>query len=178
VAYRRITSDRVICVDCKTLILGARWNRKRCDECRRLYRAARFSVRFLLPGEPIPDAPFRRAQSGHGYVRRIYRLDVGLYVQCYEHRAILGASHGEEVHHENGLKTDNRPANLQVLDGRDHRMLHRTVDRAQVCALYREGLSAQAVGLAVGCNPRTVLNILHASGESVRPARRYSTAAA
>jgi hypothetical protein len=30
----------------------------------------------------------------------------------------------EVVHHINGVKTDNRPENLQILDARDHHQLH------------------------------------------------------
>jgi hypothetical protein len=50
--------------------------------------------------------------------------------ETYQHRVvaeqILGRpleSH-EQVHHRNGVKTDNRPENLEVVDGRSHLVEH------------------------------------------------------
>ncbi len=47
-----------------------------------------------------------------------------------EHRLVVEERLGKildrgfVVHHKNGIKTDNRPENLQVMTIRDHRMLH------------------------------------------------------
>lgn len=50
---------------------------------------------------------------------------------AYTHRTVAAKkqgspiSHGNEVHHKNGVKTDNRPANLEVLLKADHQKIHR-----------------------------------------------------
>lgn len=79
-----------------------------------------------------------RSISSHGYVlirvgRHHHLADVRGY--AYEHRVVaekmLGRrlTDGEQVHHANGIKDDNRPENLQVMaDISHHRFAHRTTD--------------------------------------------------
>lgn len=49
---------------------------------------------------------------------------------CYVHRLVAVAEHGidavkdGEVHHKNELKWDNRPCNIEVYKGEDHKRLH------------------------------------------------------
>lgn len=99
-------------------------------------------------GQPLPPARYRRRYiSGHnsygmkrgegryvnafGYV--MLRLPdhpdaQGGYVR--EHRWVMEQAIGrpllphEHVHHKNGIKTDNRPENLEVVDIRDHGAKH------------------------------------------------------
>lgn len=53
----------------------------------------------------------------------------------YEHRVVMervlgrSLSRDEQVHHINGNKLDNRPANLLVLSNKDHQALHRELHR-------------------------------------------------
>jgi len=60
-----------------------------------------------MPGHP---------RAGHGYV-----FEHILVAEATIGRAI---KRGEEVHHINGVKTDNRPENLQVLTAAEHGRLH------------------------------------------------------
>ena len=73
-----------------------------------------------------PEAPLRRSRNGEGknrlnadgYMRRRLR---GKYVM--EHRAVMEEMLGrpmtreETVHHRNGIRTDNRPENLELWVG-------------------------------------------------------------
>jgi len=74
-----------------------------------------------------------RSMTSHGYV--LLRLpghplaDVRGYV--YEHRIVASQAIGrwvlpaEDVHHMNGVRSDNRPENLEVLTKPEHRYEHR-----------------------------------------------------
>lgn len=45
------------------------------------------------------------------------------------HREIMGAKEGEEVHHRNGDKLDNRKENLQIVETERHRDIHKNIER-------------------------------------------------
>ena len=76
-----------------------------------------------------------RTVASNGYVlikvpTEHHLADVRGY--AYEHRLVaedkIGRrlERGEQVHHINGIKTDNRPENLEVVSGiREHRLKHR-----------------------------------------------------
>jgi len=70
--------------------------------------------------------PGDRVIDGAGYVR-IYRAP---HVYDVEHRAIAQESLGrpllssEDVHHKDGVKTNNDPSNLEVIDHVAHINLH------------------------------------------------------
>lgn len=69
--------------------------------------------------EPKP----RIDNQGYERIRHMYD---GEYNQVLHHRLIAVAEYGfdeikgKHVHHENGLKWDNRPANIEILDPGDH----------------------------------------------------------
>jgi hypothetical protein len=60
-----------------------------------------------------------------------------------EHRLVMAMklgrplSRSEAVHHRNGLKADNRPENLEALDGSTHKMEHKAI-LAELRALRAE----------------------------------------
>ena len=87
-------------------------------------------------GKRNPNWKGGRTVASNGYV--LVRCaghplaDVRGYV--YEHR-LVGCQiagrildRGEQVHHRNGVKTDNRPENLEVLTAHEHRVEHRKAD--------------------------------------------------
>jgi hypothetical protein len=98
-----------------------------------------------------------RTVASNGYVlvrvgRDHHLADVRGY--AYEHRVvaeqILGRrlKPGEEVHHRNGVKTDNRPENLEVAaDSAEHHLHH----RKSGCRRRLPGEGNSAVACACGC---------------------------
>jgi len=79
---------------------------------------------YLLVYEPANTLTNRyRTQDATGRCQR------AAPVWCFEHRLVAERTYGplrkgEHVHHVNGIKTDNRPENLQVLSRQEHRKLH------------------------------------------------------
>lgn len=67
----------------------------------------------------------------------------------YVHRLLAVAVYGFDavadnaVHHENGVKWDNRPENIEVMDHGDHSSHHHTkippLDRVRIAELYENG---------------------------------------
>lgn len=87
-------------------------------------------VLIKRPGHPMADS--------RGYV--------------YEHRLVAAEQlgrplrRGEVVHHRNGIKTDNRPENLEVLSRWEHAVEHRSRDD-----LRRPGEDNPTVSCECGC---------------------------
>lgn len=101
-----------------------------------------------------------RSVASNGYVlirvgTEHHLADVRGY--AYEHRLVAEAKigrrlrEGEQVHHVNGDKADNRAENLEVEPSlAHHRAHHRTVDRG----LRAPGTPNQIVSCACGCGAR------------------------
>jgi hypothetical protein len=97
-----------------------------------------------------------RTVASNGYV--LIRVGVGhpladVRGYAYEHRVVAAEALGrpllpaEQVHHRNGIKTDNRPENLDVVSGiAEHRLLHRQRDD-----LRRPGESNPLLVCGCGC---------------------------
>lgn len=69
----------------------------------------------------------KRWRGKQGYVSIIVReITTGKLVRTKEHRWIAGVKPGDpvEVHHDNDVKDDNRPENLIVTTGAEHRRMH------------------------------------------------------
>lgn len=111
-----------------------------------------------------PRPPDHRRVTGAGYVSLRWKVDVGTYLECYEHRLVMGFPDGV-VHHRNGVKDDNRLENLEVLGVGEHTREHKKrLDDAVVVTLHRTGLSTYKIAGIVGAHASTVWRSLQRSG--------------
>jgi hypothetical protein len=73
------------------------------------------------------------------------------YVEAYEHRVVMGLpDHALEIHHVNGVKTDNRRENLVALSKSDHAILHGITDTRK--SRERLPLSEYPTCVQAGCD--------------------------
>jgi hypothetical protein len=130
------------------------------------------SIRAL---DQVPQRPpDQRNVDGRGYVRLRWKIGIGHYLECYEHRLVAGFPDAH-VHHVNESKGDNGMSNLQPLSPGEHTREHNLViDGALVVALYRTGMSTQRIARSIGHDPSAVWRSLKRSGE---PTRNHTEAA-
>lgn len=85
----------------------------------------------------------------------------------------------EEVHHINGIRTDNRPDNLMPLSASEHRAIHAKlnakVDWDAVPAMYESGMTVTAIAKAVGSWDGNVSRQLRKRGIRPIPGERQRT---
>jgi 5-methylcytosine-specific restriction protein A len=103
--------------------------RGQCLACERrdkgLKSKRKLIYRTVRHGEPIPDGEPKRRRASGGYIRLEWRECGDIIRVILEHRLVMGNPHPRfDVHHINGVKTDNRPENLQLLTRSDHIKLH------------------------------------------------------
>ena len=112
------------------------------------------------PGPKNPNWKGGRSVASNGYVivkvgKAHHLADCRGY--AYEHRVVAEAAigrrlePGEQVHHKNEVKTDNRPENLEVVAGiAEHRERHRQPG----CDLRKPGEPNPTVACECGCGER------------------------
>lgn len=85
-------------------------------------------------------------------------------IEMLEHRYINDPGPGMHVHHVEHNTVDNRPEKLEALTPSQHRRRHRTVQDAQIVALWVAGRNCTEIGDGVGLDPSNVLRRLRALG--------------
>ncbi len=127
-------------------------------------------MRYLRPGDPIPEGEPKRYINVHGYVILRWRVGPCEMVETLEHRVVDGhVTTAPHVHHIDGNKQNNDPSNLAFVDSRTHRNLHRTTSRAEVVRLYGDGQrTTTEVAQLLGTHAGNVYRILIEEGVKVR----------
>lgn len=123
----------------------------------------------LTHSDTVPSAPpIRRIVTKRGYVILEWRTD-DTFVWAYEHRVVMGLPAGH-VHHVNGVKSDNRRENLEVLEPRQHMRRHHPQqwDRAEATKLYTEGATLPQVSQALGVHSGNISRGLREVGVAMR----------
>lgn len=129
-------------------------------------------IRTLRHGELPPEGVEpRRYKSSQGYIRLRWSIGHGDYVECYEHRWVMGNPPPDvEVHHVNHVKDDNRPENLKVVTPTEHGAEHRGIDRDEAIRLYRAGYGTPTIAAQMGHNPAAIYRAIRDAGEPMRDA--------
>lgn len=125
-------------------------------------------VQQWKPGHPVPQGEPRRYETSHGYVKLRWRVD-GQEYEVYEHRWVTQCFDPDlHVHHLNHDPLDNRRENLQVVDVRMHRRLHRSIDVERAALLYEQGWGTPDIAKELGCSTSQVFRRLRDAGVRIR----------
>lgn len=109
----------------------------------------------------------RKKKTKPGYIMLNWRIGRAEWVRAFEHRIVDGkVTTAEHVHHINGIKDDNRPANLAFITKSEHSSLHNRVeyDETAACEMYLSGASSIATGKAFGVSSASILRMLDRRG--------------
>ena len=149
---------------------------------------ARSTIRRWMDKLDIPKRPSCRdmqptvSTRPDGYVRAQTSID-GTTRTFYIHRLTAVAEYGfesvagKQVHHRNGVKWDNRPANLELLSRSEHTTEHLEEehrgrpyrDEETLRRLYEdEGRTTVDIAERLGCSHETVRRWLHHYGVEVK----------
>jgi len=108
---------------------------KKCEACCNVFRPLRSTSRFCSrpcmwsKNEGRPQKAESWWKNSKGYIEGKIRLGDGTQIRIKQHRFIVEGILGrpllqsEDVHHKNGIKSDNRPENLEVIMHGDHSKL-------------------------------------------------------
>lgn len=102
-----------------------------------------------------------------------WKVGVRQYVEAFEHRIVTGRV-SPEVHHINGVKTDNRPENLMPVTTLEHGAEHAKWNIEEACERYRAGWSLCALSRDYGVNTTQVLRSLRKRGVRMRTMKEAS----
>ncbi|MES2367480.1 MAG: HNH endonuclease [Pseudomonadota bacterium] len=143
-------SEMTKCITCGTQV----WKdwRKKTVKCRKCHHAA-------IKKDPTLHGSYKTGKhlDSRGYITIVARDAFKLMKngRVFEHRYLMEKHLGrrlrgnEHVHHINGIKTDNRFENLQLMNARSHLKLHHPVkfDKCIVCGNKRTKSTSLKRGL-------------------------------
>lgn len=96
-------------------------------------------------------------QHPHGYAcRTSWDSSEKKWLCLLVHRIVTGAMKGQEVHHINGDKLDNRKCNLKIISPLDHRLMHvePLVNSAKMRQVYPDKKNCVECGKSFEVNRR------------------------
>jgi len=147
-----------ICPTCKSIFYKKRNDSKKYWEIKKYCsikcsgtlltkeRAVGYNTRFKKGkniGADNPNYKGGKNIAKNGYVRILipgtgsYKLEHRLIMEKYLGRMLKRT---EQIHHKNGIKTDNRLDNLEIMDIKDHSRLETTKRWKDKNKLFRKGL--------------------------------------
>lgn len=103
----------------------------KCSICNNIHYAKKFCKMHYERFKKYGDPNFKKMNDfGNGWIYDGYRHYEINGIKYREHRSIIEAKIGrnltynEVVHHINGIKDDNRPENLMIMDRSKHSSMH------------------------------------------------------
>ena len=148
---------------------------RKCEACGAIYRPARDASRFC--SRPClwsknggqNKKPITWWKNQRGYIEgRIWLAD-GSQLNVKQHRFVMEGILGrpltadEDVHHRNGIKHDNRPVNLELLQHGEHATLSNSTRpcragyKLKLSAAERQARSLQAIAMQLSAMGRAAI---------------------